>query len=271
MLCGICFIFNKTNKYYMLNKIVNIAKEAGQLIRENFRTNFEVEFKTSETNLVTAIDKKSEKLIIEYINKEFPGHKVLAEESGGEYKSADYLWVIDPIDGTNNYAHGLPIFCVSIGVQKAGDTIYGVVYDVMRDAVYHAEKGGGAYCNSRKMKVSKNDKMGRSLLVTGFPYEVATKNPEHILKIFSSFMLASRGLRRLGSAALDMCYVADGVFDGYWESFLYPWDMCAGQLLVQEAGGLVTDFNGNKRDIFGENIIASNGRVHGQMLDIVNS
>lgn len=255
----------------MLDKVIGIAKEAGQLIRENFRTSYEVEFKTSETNLVTEIDKRSEKLIIDFINKEFPGHKVLAEESGGVNRSDDYLWVIDPIDGTNNFAHGLPIFCVSIGVQKAGETIYGVVYDVMRDAAYYAEKGSGAFCNSRKMKVSTNDILGRSLLVTGFPYEVANKNPEHIMKIFNSFMLASRGLRRLGSAALDLCYVADGVFDGYWETFLYPWDMCAGQLLVEEAEGTVTDFEGNQRDIFGENIIASNGKVHQRMLEIVNS
>lgn len=255
----------------MLNKVINIAKEAGQLIKENFRTNFEVEFKTSETNLVTAIDKLSEKMIIDYIKKDFPDHKVLAEESGGEMNSDGYTWVIDPIDGTNNFAHGLPIFCVSIGVQKSGETLYGVVYDVMRDVVYHAEKGSGAYSNARKMKVSENDIMGRSLLVTGFPYEVANKDPERIIKIFKGFMLSSRGVRRLGSAAIDMCYVADGIFDGYWESFLYPWDMCAGKLLIEEAGGSVTDFKGDKRTLQGGSIIASNGRIHKRMIEIVNS
>lgn len=255
----------------MLNKIINIAKEAGELIRDNFRQTYEVEFKTSESNLVTAIDKKSEKLIIDFINKEFPGHKILAEESGGENDSSEYLWVIDPIDGTNNFAHGLPIFCVSIGVQKEGETIYGVIYDVMRDTAYHAEKGSGAYCNSRKMRVSHNDKLSRSLLVTGFPYDIREKNPGRIMHIFNTFTLAARGIRRLGSAALDLCYVADGVFDGYWENFLYPWDMCAGQLLVEEAGGIVTDFQGKRRTLSEESIIASNGRIHNLMLEIAKA
>ena len=253
----------------MLDKVQFIAKEAGNLIKEGFGQNFQIEFKTNESNLVTEIDQKSEKLIKEYIAKEFPTHGILAEESGATEGDSEYLWVIDPIDGTTNFAHGLPIFSVSIGVQKKGETICGVVLDVMRDAMYSAEIGSGAFCNGQKLSVSKNDNLKRSVLVTGFPYDIAD-NPNNAIERFGAFLRNSRAVRRLGSAAIDLCYVASGVFDGYWEVSLHPWDMCAGKLLVEEAGGIVTNFKNEKMDIYSKQILATNNFVHNSMLEILN-
>jgi myo-inositol-1(or 4)-monophosphatase len=178
-----------------------------------------VEYKSNEANLVTEIDKASEKHIIDFIRKKYPAHNILAEESGEKKAGSEYLWVIDPLDGTTNFAHGLPIFSVSIGVQKNGKTIMGVVYDVMQDIVYFAEEGNGAYANSERIKVSLNDKINHSVLVTGFPYNIA-ENPENALEKFSALTRKARAIRRLGSAAIDLCYVARGVFDGFWELLL---------------------------------------------------
>ena len=263
----------------MINKVIHIAKEAGEIIREGFGTNFSVEYKTNLSNFVTEIDKKSEAAIINFIKKEFPNHAVLAEESG-EHKTSlassqkgdgsEYLWVIDPLDGTSNFAHGLPIFSVSIGVQKNGETICGVVYDVMRDEIYSSEKGSGSFRNGQRLQVSSNDNLRKSMLVTGFPYDIAD-NPDYAIERFAAFLKASSAVRRLGSAAIDMCYVAAGVFDGFWEVHLHPWDMAAGKLLVEEAGGIVTDFNGTPMNIFNKQILASNGKVHSEMLSVLNS
>lgn len=252
----------------MIDKIIEISKEAGELIRDSFRTSFQMEYKTGASNLVTEIDKKSEKIIIDYVKKNFPGHGIMAEETGEQDKSAEYIWFIDPIDGTNNFAHGLPIFSVSIGVQKNGKTIAGVVYDVMQDIIYSCEAGGGAYANERKLKVSTNADLEQSMLVTGFPYDMAERG-DSLLRVFGAFLKKARGIRRLGSAALDLCYVADGVFDGFWEGFLYPYDVCAGSLLVEEAGGKTTDYSG-QNEIFKYQILATNGKVHSEMLEIIN-
>lgn len=250
----------------MLNDLIEISRQAAEIIRDGYRKNFNVEFKTNYTNLVTEIDKKSEETIISFIKKKYPNHGIIAEESGAENKQAEYVWVIDPLDGTTNFAHGLPIFSVSIGIQKNAKTVFGVVHDVMMDRVYSAEYGSGAFCNGRKMKVSQNDNLNYSLLVTGFPYDVKD-NPGRTIEYFSAFLKNSRAVRRLGSAALDLCYVADGIFDGFWEVSLNPWDVCAGKLLVEEAGGLVTDFSGIQRDIFFKEILATNGKVHEQMMN----
>jgi myo-inositol-1(or 4)-monophosphatase len=252
----------------MLNKVLQIAEEAGEIIKEGFGKNFLVEYKTNSSNLVTEYDTKSEAAIVSFIKKEFPTHSILAEESGSYERQNDYLWVIDPIDGTTNYAHGLPIFSVCIGVQKNGETICGVVYDVMRNAMYKSEKGSGAFCNDRKLNVSSNDDLSQSVLVTGFPYDVAD-NPDFALERFNAFLKNSRAVRRLGSAAIDMCYVAEGVFDGFWEVSLNPWDVCAAKLIVEEAGGLVTDFSGKKSDIFMKQFLATNVKVHQKMIDIL--
>ena len=252
----------------MLNDVINIAKEAGELIREGFGKNNKVEFKTNETNLVTEIDKAAEKLITDFIKKKYPSHGILAEESG-EMKTGEYLWVVDPLDGTTNFAHRLPVFAVSIGLQKKGETIAGTVYDVINDIAYSAEKGSGAFANDKKINVSTNDILRRSVLASGFPYNVS-ENPYHLLERFSEMTKRARGVRRLGSAALDLCYTAKGVFDGYWEMELHPWDICAGMLLVEEAGGIVSDFDSNPIDIYTKRILATNGLIHKQMMEVLN-
>ena len=253
----------------MLNKIIEIAKEAGNVVREGFGKNLEIEFKTNESNLVTQIDKASEKKIIDYVKKEFPTHGILAEESGELKNISEYLWVIDPLDGTTNFAHGFPLFSVSIGVQKKGFTFAGVVYDVMNDIVYSAESGCGAFANSKRINVSANDKLQRALLVTGFPYNIA-ENPENAFERFIALTKVSRGMRRLGSAAIDFCYVANGVFDGFWEVYLHPWDICAGKLILEEAGGIITGFLGEPVNIFSNKILATNKYIHDQMVDVIN-
>lgn len=254
----------------MINDLIQIAKEAGGIIRNAHGTRFSVEVKSNNLkNLVTEIDKKSEKTIIDFIRKKYPSHNILAEEGGEHKSSSDYIWVIDPLDGTTNFAHGLPIFSVSIGIQYKDETIAGVVYDVMRDVLYSAEKGSGSYENERKINVNSNDKIEESLLVTGFPYNVAD-NPEKVFERFIEMLKVARAVRRLGSAAIDFCYVANGVFDGFWEVHLNPWDICAGKLIVEEAGGKVTDFNGNPISIFNKTILSTNGKIHYKMIELLN-
>ena len=207
-------------------------------------------------------------MIIDFVKKKYPTHGIITEEGGTSLSKSEYNWVIDPLDGTVNFAHGFPMFAVSIGIQKNGETIAGIVYDVMQKVVYSAEVGNGAYENDKKIKVNDNSNLRRALLVTGFPYNVA-ENPENALEKFAALTKAARGIRRLGSAAIDFCYVAKGVFDGFWEVHLKPWDMCAGKLIVEEAGGLVTDFDGKKIDIFSKKILASNGKVHNAMIQLL--
>ena len=254
----------------MIEDIIDLSKQAGSLIREGFGKQFKVDFKTNEINLVTEIDTASEKLITDFIRKKYPTHGILAEEGSNVNKSSEYLWVIDPLDGTTNFAHGLPIFAVSIGLQKNGETIAGVVYDVMQDIVYAAEKGSGATANSVKIKVSENNNLQHSLLVTGFPYNIK-ENPDKALERFTTLSKKSRGIRRLGSAAIDFCYVATGVFDGFWEVHLNPWDICAGNLIVEEAGGIVTDFDGKPIDIFTKRILCTNRKIHQKMIEVMKS
>jgi myo-inositol-1(or 4)-monophosphatase len=252
----------------MIQDIIQISHEAGEIVREGFGKNFGIEYKTNEANLVTDIDKASEEHIKEFIQKKFPSHSILAEEGGKTQNDSEYLWVIDPIDGTTNFAHGLPIFSISIGVQKKGKTIAGVVYDVMQDITYSTEAGAGAFANSQKIEVSANDNLAHSVLVTGFPYNISD-NPENALEKFTELTKASRGIRRLGSAAIDFCYVAKGVFDGFWEVYLNPWDICAGKLIVEEAGGNVTGFKGEEIDIYSKRILATNGRIHNRMMELL--
>lgn len=252
----------------MIEDVKFIAKSAGEIIKNYFGKNFSIEYKSDVKNLVTQADKESEKTIIEFIKKKYPSHGIIAEESGEESSSAEYLWVIDPLDGTSNFAHGLPIFSVSIGVVFKKEIIIGVVFDIMRDKLYFAEKGSGAFRGDVKLSVSKNSKIEESFLVTGFPYNIS-ENPENAFEKFIAMTKVSRAVRRLGSAAIDFCYVAEGVFDGFWEVHLNPWDICAGKLLVEEAGGLVTDFFGNPIDIFNKTILASNGNIHNKMIEIL--
>ncbi len=254
----------------MIHDLVSIAKEAGSVIREGFGKSFKIEYKTGDNNLVTEIDKASEKVITDFIRKKYPSHSILAEEGSGEQKDSEYLWVIDPLDGTTNFAHGLPIFSVSIGLQKNGKTIAGVVYDVMRNIIFSAELGAGAFADSEKITVSNNDNLAHSMLVTGFPYN-KKENPDKLFERFVALTKTARGVRRLGSAAIDFCYLASGVFDGFWEVHLHPWDICAGKLIVEEAGGLVTDFDGNKTNIFTKRILSTNGKIHEQVIEVMDS
>lgn len=255
----------------MLKVATETAVEAGKFLKYNIGKIKNIERKKGEeTNLVTEIDKQSEELIIKKIHQHFPSHDILGEESGAHDTNSDYRWIIDPLDGTTNYTHGLPIFCVTIGVEHKGEIIAGVIYDPNRDELFTAEKGKGAYLNGKKIHVSSNDTLINSLLVTGFPYNVK-ENPGNVVEHFVHFLPVAQGIRRLGSAALDLAYIACGRLDGYWEVFLNPWDKAAGILLVREAGGKVTTFNDDERDvIYNPNTLATNGLIHNDMLAVIH-
>jgi myo-inositol-1(or 4)-monophosphatase len=253
----------------MLNVAIEAAREAGKYLKYHVGKVRNVETKKGEErNLVSEIDRGSEEKIIGMIKSRFPSHAILAEESGAEETKAEYKWIIDPLDGTTNYLHRVPIYCVTIGVEHRGEIVAGVVYDPNLDELYTAEKGSGAYLNGKRLKVSETTDLIESLLVTGFPYDIA-RNPDHTVERFVRILLAAGGMRRLGSAALDLAYIAAGRFDGFWEVSLNPWDMAAGVLLVQEAGGCVTDFSGVGPNIYHKQVLATNGRLHGAILEML--
>jgi myo-inositol-1(or 4)-monophosphatase len=254
----------------MITVAIEAAKEAGKYLKSNVGKFRHLERKIGqETNLVTEIDKQSEALIIKTIRAHFPDHAILGEEGGASAGSSEYKWIIDPLDGTTNFTHGLPLFCVTIGIEYRGEIIAGAIYDPNADELFTAEKGKGAFLNGTKISVSKNETLINSLLVTGFPYTIKD-NPGNVIQHFTAFLPAAQGVRRLGSAALDLAYVACGRFDGYWEVFLHPWDKAAGILLVKEAGGTVTNFTNDPNDIiYQPNTLASNGIIHQQMLDVL--
>ncbi len=254
----------------MLNIAIEAAKEAGKFLKYSVGRVKNIEVKQGEErNLVSEIDKGSEAKIIGMIKRHYPHHAILAEESGASDTSSDYKWVIDPLDGTTNFLHGLPIFSVTIGIEYKGEIVAGVVYDPNLDELFTAEKGSGAYLNGKRMKVTSSSALIDSLLVTGFPYDIA-QNPDNAIGHFVNFLAEARGLRRLGSAAIDLSYVAAGRFDGFWEVNLNPWDMAAGILFVREAGGRVTDFNGQETSIYKKQVLASNGTIHDAMLRILS-
>lgn len=253
----------------MLELAIDVAKEAGRFLKQNVGKIRQVDRKLGqETNLVTEIDRKAESMIVERIKKRYPHHGFLGEEFGGSGEQSEYKWIIDPLDGTTNFTHGLPIFCVSIGLEVNGELRLGVVYDPNLDELFTVERGKGAYLNNRRLHVSSTRKLEESLLVTGFPYDIKTKTSS-ILVHFENFLKEAQAVRRLGSAALDLCYVAAGRFDGYWENFLNPWDMAAGVLMVQEAGGKCTDLRGFPTTIYEKPILATNGLIHEQMVEVL--
>ena len=253
----------------MVSLAIEAAREAGSFLKSNLGKVKTIEKKLGqETNLVTEIDKGAEEIIIRCIKARYPHHSILAEESGDNLSRSDYRWVIDPLDGTTNFTHGFPIFSVSIGIEFKGAMVGGVVYDPNSDEMFSAEKGGGAFVNGTKIAVSTAGRLVESLLVTGFPYNVSEK-PDHVVEHFEKFLLEAQGIRRLGSAALDLAYVAAGRLDGYWEIYLNPWDKAAGMVLVAEAGGIVTNFYGQAASIYEKNTLASNGRIHRQMLAVL--
>ncbi len=254
----------------MLNVAIDTAREAGNYLKQHLGKIKNIERKSGqEKNLVTEIDKGSEEIIIRLLRRYFPSHDILAEESGTRHRlTSEYRWVIDPLDGTTNYTHGFPVFCVSIGLEWKGELLLGVIYDPNTDELFSAEKGKGAYLNGKRIIVSKVDALQRSLLVTGFPYNIAD-NPGHAVEHFVKFLMKSQAVRRMGSAALDLAYVAAGRFDGFWEVELNPWDMAAGVLLVQEAGGIVTDFRNDPVSIYRKEILASNGLIQTAMIELL--
>ncbi len=244
------------------------ALEAGRYLLQGLNQKKRVAFK-GQVDLVTSFDRKSEEMIYSRLGQAFPDHSFLAEEEIHQERASDYLWLVDPLDGTTNYAHGLPVFCVSIALAFRNEIILGLVYDPSREELYTATRGQGAYLNGKPIRVSKTRKLGRSLLATGFPYDVRTSQDNN-LDHFASFAVRAQAIRRLGSAALDLCYVACGRFDGYWEKKLKPWDLAAGALLVEEAGGRVSNLEGEKFNLSSPHIVASNGYIHRSMLDILS-
>jgi len=242
-----------------------IAREAGALLMDFYRRRVKIEYK-GDADLVTVADRASEKLILERIRTRWPDHDIVGEEGARIETGADYRWYVDPLDGTTNFAHGFPVFCVSLGLTFRGERKAGVLYDPTRDELFAAERGRGAYLNGNKVEVSKTSRLGESLVATGFPSHKRHKNPN--IFFYHVVTLRSHGVRRAGSAALDLASVACGRLDGFWEFNLNPWDTCAGTLLVEEAGGKVTGFHGEPSGVTDRDVVASNGVIHSEMLEV---
>lgn len=258
----------------ILEKILNlslmIAQISGNHILRQFNTDFIIDFK-SLTNMVTQVDRESEQILISHIHDQFPDHRILAEETDDEIAgNSPYRWIIDPLDGTTNFVHGVPIFAISIAVEYHGEIIIGVVFDPTRNELFSAIKNGGAFLNKKQIKVSNTPTLSKSLTATGFPY-MTDKVFDLNMEIFRTVYKKCQGVRRAGAAALDLCYVAAGRFDGFWEFGLNPWDVSAGALIVQEAGGIISDFKRIKfRSDNVSQIIATNGKIHEELLKIIH-
>ncbi|WP_118976290.1 inositol monophosphatase family protein [Taibaiella koreensis] len=247
----------------MKETLLNAIKEAGTLILKHFNGTFAVSHKEGINNLVTEVDQASERLITSIIRERYPDHGIIGEEYGAHDASSRYKWIIDPIDGTVNYAHGIPLCCVSIGLMEDETMILGAVYNPMMNELFFAEKGKGAWLNDRPISVSEKSDFAKAFLVTGFPYHFPEgKNP---FSIFERMVTSGIPVRRLGSAALDLCWVACGRFDGFWEYNLNAWDIAAGYLIVEEAGGKVTDFRDNPYTVWDKETLATNGKIHEEL------
>ena len=258
----------------MLNFAIQTARDAGHILADKMGRALQVSNK-GDIDLVTEADLASEKLIIERIKTHYPRHGILAEESGsiegittvsGE---SDWRWIVDPLDGTTNYAHGYPCFCVSIGLERAGSIEVGVIYDPVRDEMFAAEQGQGATLNDRSIRVSEVEDLNAAMLCTGFPYNVRER-PDFV-RDFANFTMEAQAVRRDGSAALDLAYLACGRFDGFWEDGLNAWDIAAGVLLIEEAGGRVSDFQGSPLSIYTPKVLASNGLIHEKMMRVLGT
>lgn len=257
----------------MLSFAIQTARDAGSVLIDRMGRALQVSNK-GDIDLVTEADLASERLIIDRIKSHYPRHDILAEESGATsgvetVQRNDWRWIVDPLDGTTNYAHGYPCFCVSIAVERAGAIEIGVVYDPTRDEMFAAERGQGATLNERPMRVSAVDDLNKSMLCTGFPYNVRER-PDFVRE-FANFTMAAQAVRRDGSAALDLASVACGRFDGFWEDGLKVWDTAAGVLLIAEAGGRVTNFGGTPLDIYTPKVLASNGLIHDSMMRVLGA
>ena len=247
---------------------VEAARRAGSLLRAEAGKRREISFKGAPTNLVTEMDRRAEAGIIDAIRAEFPAHAILSEERGSVGGPSSHRWIVDPLDGTTNYAHGIPVFCVSIALEVEGQTCLGVAYDPNLDECFVAERGNGAWLNGERLSVSEMATLNESLLATGFPYSIREISRNNLAE-FEAFSLRCQGVRRMGSAVLYFCYVAAGRLDGYWELRLGPWDAAAGALMVEEAGGRVTNLEGGPLDRERPAVVASNGLIHGEMLRVL--
>ena len=258
----------------MLNFAIQTARDAGSILADRMGRALQVSNK-GDIDLVTEADLASEKLIIERIKTHYPRHAILAEESGETEGiktvtgQGDWRWIVDPLDGTTNYAHGYPCFCVSIALEREGSIELGVIYDPVRDEVFAAERGQGATLNDRTIRVSTVDDLNAAMLCTGFPYNVRER-PD-FARDFVNFTMNAQAVRRDGSAALDLAYLACGRFDGFWEDGLNAWDIAAGLIMIEEAGGRTTDFHGARLDIYTPKVLASNGLIHEKMMRVLGT
>ena len=250
--------------------LINAVKAGAGELSRFFNKSFTISNKQGINNLVTEADHAAEKAILDIVKNEFPDHYILSEEAGEIIQDSNYKWIIDPIDGTVNFAHGIPICCVSIAIEHNNEIIMGVVYNPNLNELFFAEKGGGSTLNEKKINVSEKPNVITACLVTGFPYTYLDV-PNGPLQIFEKFIRKGVPVRRLGSAAIDLCWVAAGRFDGFYEHKLEAWDSAAGFLIVEEAGGRVSDFKGNKFSPYQPHILATNGKIHDEMLEVINN
>jgi myo-inositol-1(or 4)-monophosphatase len=246
---------------------IELARASGSVLREGWGSLHAPERK-GRIDLVTEFDRLSERLLIDGLRSRYPGHAILAEESGEHRADGDVRWLVDPLDGTTNFAHNYPFFCVSVAAEISGVLVAGAVFDPVRDEMFAAAVGLGATLNGGPLRVSPIARVDDALLVTGFPYDVR-EHPERSVPLFQAFLTRAQGIRRDGSAALNLCYLAAGRFDGFWEGSLSPWDMAAGVVIVREAGGRVTDYDGEPFDLTARRILASNALVHDEMSEIL--
>ena len=251
----------------LLDIAISAVKESGRIQKEWLARDKKVELKGA-INLVTEVDRICEDKIIEIIKEAFPEHNILTEETPMPEGISPFRWIIDPLDGTTNYAHGYPCFCTSVAVEMEREIVLGTIYDPLLDELFTAQKGKGTFLNGERIAVSTTEQLTNALICTGFPYDLR-ESPVNNLNHFANFIMEARAIRRDGSAALDLCYVAAGRFDGFWELKLNPWDVAAGKLIVEEAGGVMSNFSGGPLDIYGQETLASNGRIHKEMVGVL--
>jgi myo-inositol-1(or 4)-monophosphatase len=256
------------NLQKVLHYVIDLSREVGDYIYNKKSTKRKVISYKGEVDLVTQFDRRSQTMIIQSLKKRFPTFGILSEENINHNTGSLNKWIIDPLDGTTNFAHNLPIWAISIALEVNGDIVLGVVYDPTRREMFSAIKDCGAFLNNKIIRVSKIKKLNQSLLITGFPYDIR-QSKDNNLNHFNNFAVRAQAVRRLGSAALDLCYTACGRFDGYWELKLSPWDQAAGSLILKEAGGKVTDFKGNDFSIYGDEVLGTNSLIHRQMMQIL--
>lgn len=265
---GVEVTISYRNAKYALDFTKKLVRDVGDRILKKASQQKRISFK-GEIDLVTQFDREAQRLIVDALRKNFPEYGILSEEDIDTNTNRAIKWIVDPLDGTTNFAHGLPIWAISIGLEVGKDILLGVVYDPNRRETFSGLKGRGAHLNGRRIHVSKAKRLEYSLLVTGFPYDIR-RSKKNNLRHFNAFAVRARAVRRLGSAALDLCYTACGRFDGYWELKLSPWDQAAGSLILREAGGRITDFSGRDFDVYGNEVLGTNGYIHRQMMRVLN-